>query len=70
MFFVLWNLILLSKVWQKYKLSFVLGYQMQGDLFIPKLWMKMTTWSKVQLVRMEIMKSKPNQVLYIIEHVK
>jgi hypothetical protein len=44
---------------------------MQGDLFIPELWMKMTTWTKeVQLVTIEIMKGKPNQILYIIEHVK
>jgi hypothetical protein len=44
---------------------------MQGDLFILKLWTKMTTWIKeVQLVMMKIMKGKPSQILYIIEHVK
>jgi hypothetical protein len=36
---------------------------MQGDLFIPESWKKMTTWvEEIQLVAMEIMTGKPNQI--------
>jgi hypothetical protein len=34
---------------------------MQGDLFIPKSWTKMTTWvEEIQLVAMEIIRGKPS----------
>jgi hypothetical protein len=44
---------------------------MQGDLFIPKSWIEVTTWvEEIQLVVMEIMKGKPSQVWCTIEHIK
>jgi hypothetical protein len=44
---------------------------MQGDLFIPKSWMEMATWvEEIQLVAMEITKSKPCRVGCTIKRVK
>jgi hypothetical protein len=34
---------------------------MQGDLFIPESWTKMTAWvEEIQLVAMEIIRGKPS----------
>jgi hypothetical protein len=52
-------------------ICFVLEREMQGDLFIPKSWTKMTTWvEEIQLVTMKIMRGKPNQVWCTIERIK
>ncbi len=52
-------------------ICFVLEQEMQGDLFIPKSWTEVTTWvEEIQLVAMEITRSKPSRVCYTIRHVK
>ncbi len=52
-------------------ICFVLERKMQGDLFIPKSWTEVTTWvEEIQLMAMEIRKSKPSQVCCTIGHVK
>ncbi len=53
------------------KLFFVLKRNMQGDLFIPKSWIDLTTWVEdIQLVAMEITRGKPNRVWCTIGCVK
>ncbi len=50
---------------------FVLEWEMQGDLFILESWIEMTTWvEEIQLMLMEIIKSKPSWVWCTIEHIK
>jgi hypothetical protein len=38
---------------------YILEHKIKGDLFIPKLWRKVTTWvEEIQLVAMKIIKGK------------
>jgi hypothetical protein len=42
-------------------ICFILKRKMQGDLFIPESWTKMTTWvEEIQFMAMKITKGRPN----------
>jgi hypothetical protein len=56
---------------EKQTIYFVLKHEMQGDLFILKSWTKVTTWvEEIQLMAMEIIRSKPSRVWCTIERIK
>ncbi len=60
-----------SLIEKKIYIYFVLECEMQGDLFIPESWTKMSTWvEEIQLVAMEITRCKSSQISCTIEYQK
>jgi hypothetical protein len=65
------NFVIKSLLEKEINYLFYLECEMEGDLFIPESWPKVTTWVKeVQFMAMEIMEGKLNRVWCIIECIK